>query len=300
MANKSNLPAKPEDVRGGFNLPVANLKDSLDPETLKEIQGESNEGFEVEGASCPYVSIRQKAVEGSDGRTILYPAGGFHYANTPLEVPDADGEVGLEVSVFGDRAGRTYFKPESKDKKPMCRSMDGIYGQGDPGGKCSLCPLGQWINNTPPICKPHKHLFCYDHTIKNGPPLYIFKVGRSSLRRWTDFKALSSVQAGSIPLQFLIIRITTEFVEAKPQSYFLCKFELKCDDDGKPVVVGAELAKAIKQVRDSNRESLERVVVIEDDEATSFDPNKLGGEALDPSKDVSKINDKFPEGELPY
>lgn len=48
----------------------------------------------------------------------------------------------------------------------LCRSNDGLYGEGDPGGECAKCPMTQWRENAsganfPPPCVFSYNYICY-------------------------------------------------------------------------------------------------------------------------------------------
>lgn len=48
----------------------------------------------------------------------------------------------------------------------LCRSNDGMHGEGDPGGECSKCPMAQWKENAsganfPPPCIFSYNYICY-------------------------------------------------------------------------------------------------------------------------------------------
>jgi len=48
----------------------------------------------------------------------------------------------------------------------LCRSNDGLYGEGDPGGECSKCLMAQWKENAsganfPPPCVFSYNYICY-------------------------------------------------------------------------------------------------------------------------------------------
>ena len=42
--------------------------------------------------------------------------------------------------------------PQERGKPPVCRASDFRTGIGNPGGKCSECPMSQFVDNMPPKC----------------------------------------------------------------------------------------------------------------------------------------------------
>jgi len=53
-----------------------------------------------------------------------------------------------------------YGKGEA-DARPICTSIDGVTGEGNPGGKCKMCPFAQFgsAKNNSQACAKTKHIF---------------------------------------------------------------------------------------------------------------------------------------------
>ncbi len=78
---------------------------------------------------------------------VKVPTGGA----TSWQVPDLEGEVSckeLTGIILYHQDVRAYWRVSydegGGDTPPDCASMDGLTGHGDPGGRCSTCPLSQW------------------------------------------------------------------------------------------------------------------------------------------------------------
>ncbi len=76
---------------------------------------------------------------------IKFPSGG----GTTWEIPDVTAPGGIDSQriiegvILHWHPTRAYF-PSRDDKKPTCRSNDGQFGEGNPGGNCHECRLNQW------------------------------------------------------------------------------------------------------------------------------------------------------------
>lgn len=95
---------------------------------------------------------------------VKIPAGGGTTWSVPtLESPDGeDRKELLGVPVFW-KYSRVYYEHEMGDGEsgpPQCKSNDGKWGVGDPGGACATCPLSQWgANDERPACKQQVEVF---------------------------------------------------------------------------------------------------------------------------------------------
>jgi hypothetical protein len=66
-----------------------------------------------------------------------------------------------DFAIIHHHAGRVYYDGPYDESgtapklPPQCVSWDGLYGEGDPGGECKSCPLGQFGGP----CKPIYHIY---------------------------------------------------------------------------------------------------------------------------------------------
>ena len=104
----NNLPALAPGYQT-FILPVSDdgLAE-LPTEVAAEIPDDDSEFYEAARGGLPFISIRQKELKDDKGKAI-YPEGGFKYQNTDLVVPDADGNMGLVVSIMADPVSYTHL-----------------------------------------------------------------------------------------------------------------------------------------------------------------------------------------------
>lgn len=92
---------------------------------------------------------------------ISMPAG----AGTVWKIPDINSERSVEKItgvIIHWQDVRVYWEHEYDGSKnqPDCSSSDCKTGEGNPGGSCKTCPLGNWdANENPPICKKNRRLF---------------------------------------------------------------------------------------------------------------------------------------------
>lgn len=78
----------------------------------------------------------------SDLEIVRFPTGGA----TKWEIDD-ESEKAITGVVVATSKGRAYWAKtyeEAPDEDPDCRSVDGVQGDGNPGGKCATCPFNEW------------------------------------------------------------------------------------------------------------------------------------------------------------
>lgn len=78
---------------------------------------------------------------------VKMPGGG----GLAFEVPTLEGDVDYHKSIEGVVLGYKYVRaywPESYEESggapPACSSQDSVFGEGEPGGKCSTCPYAKF------------------------------------------------------------------------------------------------------------------------------------------------------------
>lgn len=131
---------------------------SINIETYKPFEVmtmNQNELREIFGANQGGDEINQ-----SDLERIKIPSGGGLFWELPsLEGPQSEKEFNAIVVAW--KKSRSYWenKYSGGGEKPDCRSTDGIYGIGSPGGECDKCYLSKWENDQPPACIDQRVLF---------------------------------------------------------------------------------------------------------------------------------------------
>lgn len=255
--NNAGLPVLASNYKT-FPAVVNTSMPEIDDEVLEQIDESDAEGYEATQERLPFVSIRQKDLKDAKGK-VIRSAGHFRISDKACpDMPDADGEKGLVVTVLADQSSRVYW-PNLTDDKPSCKSNDGRVGMGEPGGDCATCKHGQWKQDgTRPDCAQHINLCCYDHTVKRA---YIVNIGRSGLRPWNDFKAILKHNTVSVkgktfpvPIHFMEIRITVAYVQ-EPSPHYVPVFTLVNSLSGTMVAMmkqyRSELGTAISKTIDA-------------------------------------------------
>jgi hypothetical protein len=113
----------------------------------------------------------------------------FELPGDDPENPDYDRT--LEGVVLFNHAANAYWPDggydEEENSSPLCSSVDGVQGIGEPGGACALCPLnafGSGENGRGKACKNMRHLYL----LQDGAfmPVQVI-LPPTSLRPWSDF-----------------------------------------------------------------------------------------------------------------
>jgi hypothetical protein len=103
-----------------------------------------------------------------------------------------------------------------------CRSIDGIRGDGAPGGNCAACAhnqLSSVFDGGQFRCKAQKNLFAYDH---NSRTPVILRLGPAALTRWKYTKA--EIKMAGLPVIAFVFRVTTEYVDDAKGKYYIPVF----------------------------------------------------------------------------
>lgn len=94
---------------------------------------------------------------------VKVPAGG----GISWEIPQADGETQVSKTfkgiIVGWTEGRSFFAGKytpGEASPPDCTSIDGIEGDGEPGGLCAQCPNAKWGSATGADGKPSRGQSC--------------------------------------------------------------------------------------------------------------------------------------------
>ena len=121
---------------------------------------------------------------------VKIPTGGALYFEMPTDDPEnPEPAKSLTGVILFHHANNSYWAggPDDEDKTPLCSSVDGKLGIGDPGGLCASCSLNQFGSG-----KDGKGKGC-----KNMRDLYILQSGQllplvlslspTSLRPFSEF-----------------------------------------------------------------------------------------------------------------
>ena len=112
-----------------------------------------------------------EAAAGSDGLrlndldAVTIPVGGA----TEWIIATAFGEEKyseIEIAVLTNWSSRALWAEDgsSASEGPLCRSDDGLTGQGVPGGQCAVCPSNQWgsdANGSGKACKERMNVLAF-------------------------------------------------------------------------------------------------------------------------------------------
>lgn len=112
------------------------------------------ENLAPEDVQLPYIRLTQ-SVSG-DVQEGKAQAGEFRHSITGEKLPSPLEFIPVMVSIT-----RARFV----DRARVCFSVDGITGQGDPGGQCAACPYAQWSTDQsgkriPPACPKGYQYVC--------------------------------------------------------------------------------------------------------------------------------------------
>ena len=79
---------------------------------------------------------------------IKIPSGGSTMFEVPGENDDTDSVKEFSAVILYHHTLNTYYKSKytGGNAPPDCSSIDGVNGDGSPGGLCKECPLNQWPN----------------------------------------------------------------------------------------------------------------------------------------------------------
>lgn len=107
-------------------------------------------------------NIGSEEITGFDLPRAINPSG----KGTKFTIPDIDGQDELTDQITGvivyHKLGRNLWSGDYKGggERPLCSSVDGVMGEGDPGGNCAECPFSKFgPNREKPKCKVAKQIF---------------------------------------------------------------------------------------------------------------------------------------------
>ena len=171
---------------------------------------------------------------------IKIPSGGALQFEVPGDDPeDPDYVKYLEgVIIYSHQTGVYWPEGSEYDDEvtPLCSSVDGKTGFGEPGGACALCPMNQYGTATDKNGNPAKGKAC-----KNMRHLYLLRDGEympillalppTSLRPFSDFMNASFVSRRR-PVWASVVQIGLKRVENGANSYSVATFRKLYDFSG--------------------------------------------------------------------
>ena len=133
------------------------------------------------------MNLGGEGISAFDLPRIAIPASG----GLTWTIPTPDGEVTtkeLTCIIAATQSCRGYWPGDyAGSTPPACSSMDGKYGDGQPGGPCAQCPFAQWDsgrNGRGQACKAMRRLFL----ILPGTILpYVLTLAPTSLRPMSTY-----------------------------------------------------------------------------------------------------------------
>lgn len=188
---------------------------------------------------------------------VKIPSGGALQFEVPGDNPeDPDYAKTIEGVIIFNHQACAYW-PEgteyNDDITPLCTSVDGKTGFGEPGGACALCPLNQYGTGTDKNGNPSKGKAC-----KNMRHLYILRDGEympillalppTSLKPFSDFMNAAFVSRHR-PTWSSVVQIGLKRIENGANTYSVATFKKLSDFSG-------EQLKQIKQYADGFREQI--------------------------------------------
>ncbi len=171
---------------------------------------------------------------------IKIPGGGSLQFEIPGDDPEnPDYSKTIEgVIVFNHQTGAYWPDGAEYDDEvtPLCTSVDGKTGFGNPGGACAICPMNQYGTSTDKNGNPGKGKAC-----KNMRHLYILRSGEympillalppTSLKPFSDFMNLAFVSRRR-PTWSSVVQIGLKRVDNGANTYSVATFKKLYDFSG--------------------------------------------------------------------
>lgn len=188
---------------------------------------------------------------------IKIPAGGALQFEVPGDNPeDPDYAKTLEGVIIYNHQACAYWPEGSEfddEVTPLCSSVDGKTGFGEPGGACALCPMNQYGTATDKngnatkgkACKNMRHLYL----LRDGEYMPILlALPPTSLRPFSDFMNASFVSRRR-PVWSSVVQIGLKRVDNGANTYSVATFRKLYDFSG-------EQLQQIKQYAEGFREQI--------------------------------------------
>ena len=188
---------------------------------------------------------------------VKIPSGGMVSFEVPGDDPESPDSVKTIEGIIIYNHGASAYWPEGaeydENVPPLCSSVDGKTGIGEPGGACAVCALNKYGTGVDAKGNPSKGKAC-----KNMRQLYILRSGEylpillslppTSLRPFNDFMNMAFITRRR-PTWSAIVQISLKRVENGSSPYSVACFR-KLEN-----ITGEQLAQ-VKQYAESFREQV--------------------------------------------
>jgi hypothetical protein len=233
--------------RNGFVLPALTGGDFSNEDILGDLEGVN--------INYPRVKI---------------PSGG----SLQFELPGGDPEnpdysKTLEGVILHSHLANSYWEVRDKDADenvpPQCSSLDGVTGNGNPGGACALCAFNKWNSGEDgkgKACKNMRQLYL----LRDGDYLPIqLTLSPTSLRPFDDFVSSNFVTRRR-GLCGSVVQIGLKRMNKGKDDYSVATFKLLYDFSGEALADAKAYAAAFKeQVRElAARRVLDAIPAVND------------------------------------
>lgn len=186
---------------------------------------------------------------------IKIPGGGTLQFEMPSDDPDNPVySKTIEGVIIYNHPASAYW-PEGAEYddnvSPLCSSVDGKTGYGDPGGDCNLCPWNQYGTGTDAKGNPSKGKAC-----KNMRHLYILQNGEympvllalppTSLKAFNDFMNVAFITRRR-PTWGSVVQIGLRRIENGANIYSVASFKKIYDFDGEQLLRAKSYANTFRE-----------------------------------------------------
>lgn len=172
------------------SMPPAETSKPSIPATMDEpIEG--LEGVETDMLIIPRVKLVQKTsietdIEGISAGFLVNSVTKEKIGNI-INDPDSAIKTTVKIIPIVNGKSRLYFKEIEQGGGLLCRSNDGKFGIGEPGGVCANCPMIEWGNNKEaPSCTELINVYVMVEGYDYPMPL-VLSFGRSSMSAGRQF-----------------------------------------------------------------------------------------------------------------
>ena len=182
---------------------------------------------------------------------VKIPAGGALQFEIPTEDPDnPDYARTLEGVILYNHSAYTLWPEGSEydeDTKPLCSSVDGKTGIGEPGGACATCPMNAYGSardgGRGKACKNMRDIYL----LRSGEYLPLqLSLPPTSLRPFNDFMTLAFV-ARRRPSYSAIVEIGLKRAESGGYTYSVATFRKVRDLEGEGLAAVKSYAANFKE-----------------------------------------------------
>lgn len=181
---------------------------------------------------------------------IKIPGGGSTVFEVPSDDPQKPNNVpAIEGIILYNHNTNAYWEEGSEydmNTSPVCTSVDGKTGYGDPGGACAECPFNQYGTDTNggkgKACKNMRSLYI----LQNNAPLPInLLLPPTSLKAFNDFTRTAFIMRNRKPWGSLV-RIELRKESNGSNNYAVATFKLLGDFTGEKLAEVIEYAKVAR------------------------------------------------------